>query len=256
MKNLSLISPVKIFWTSIYIVLNLFIIFQSHAQETNYVPEKPDQIIIPAKSSSLVGKGILGIQVLIGGSYENIKPGINAVKGKDTTEVEFGPGGGIGMEIYGGKQLDKIFRFGLHAGFMVSSGIPPIKDLTIRYTRFYAMPVLNAGIRLNSESQINIGIGGYASFGNSLYIKVPSDTILSLKIVYKPNFGVVSHIQYEHTIENCSFFGGLRFHWVNLEVGEILAGGRRATLTPSGNATFNNKNGGGVALQFGMNYFF
>jgi hypothetical protein len=139
---------------------------------------------------------------------------------------------------------------------MLSSGIPEIKDVTIRFSRIVLMPVLSTGIKLNEESYINIGMGAYASFGNSLYIKVPSDTIPAVKISYKPNLGLVSHLQYENMVgENFSIFGGLRFHWVNLDVNDILVGGRRATLNAAGASVFNNINGGGVTLQFGLNYF-
>jgi len=56
--------------------------------------------------------------------------------------------------------------------------------------------------------------------------------------------------------ENFSVFGGLRFHWVNLEVNDVLYGGQKVTLNPAGASVFNNINGGGVTLQFGANYFF
>ena len=238
----------------------LFFSSQIQAQDDNYVPTpvKPVESLLGPKTAGIPGKGILGFQVLLGASYDNIKPGIQAVKDKDTSDVTIGPGGGTGIDIYAGKQLNKIFRFGLNAGFMIARGAPPLKDATVRYTRFYVTPVLNAGIKLNAESYINIGLGGYASFGNSLFIKAPAgQPITKFEITYKPNIGVVSHIQYENLVgENFSVFIGLRFHWVNLEVNEVTAGGVKRSLNPILAAIFNNKNGGGVALQFGMNYFF
>jgi len=156
------------FKTSLSIIFALFFYFHAKAQDTTYVQAKPFQSLLGQKSAGIPGKGIIGAQLMLGASYDNIKPGISAIKGNDTTDVEIGPGGGVGLDVYVGKQLDKIFRFGLHAGFIMSNGTPEIKDVTIRFSRIVLMPVLSAGIKLNEESYLNIGMGAYASFANSL----------------------------------------------------------------------------------------
>lgn len=169
-----------------------------------------------------------------------------------------GPGGGLGLEIYGGKQHTQYFRLGIRGGFQYATGTPEIKDATIRFLKYYVIPEVNFSIPFYQRNSIDLGIGLFASFGNSLLLKAPKGVnFKQVEISYKPNIGAATHLYYQRLItEKATFFGGLRFHWVNLEVSEITIGSSQATLTPSGEKQYNNKNGGGVGLVFGFNFFF
>jgi len=239
---------------AVFVLQSLF----ANAQDQNYVPTYTQPPVAKTLNKNIAGKGILSVQVLAGLSFDNIKPGILAIQGKTTKEVSVGLGGGLGIDAYVGKQLNKDFRFGVHVGFQRAGSEPVLKDATVRFLRFFVMPMLNANIKINDVSSINIGLGGYASFGSSFLVEPPkTDTSKILKITYKPNIGMAFHVQYEAQVsDEVSFFAGLRFHWVTLEVDEVTLGGAKAILLPQGKSTFDNINGGGVALQFGLNYFF
>lgn len=207
------------------------------------------------------GKGIFGVQFFGGGSYDHINTGIVAVSQKNTNDsmdVMLGPGGGLGIEIYGGKQLSKVFRMGIHGGFQYASGTPEIKGATIRYLKYYVMPMVNFSIPFNQKNGLNLGLGVFTSFGNSLKIEAPSGlNFKPVEITYKPNVGFASHLTYEYMMtEKAAFVVGLRFHWVDLEVSDISIGNSKGVLSANGEKRFNNLNGGGVAFLFGYNFFF
>lgn len=220
---------------------------------------------LPITTNSTVhptqGKGIFSVQLLAGGGFDNIKTGVIAIKNNnsnDTTEITLAPGGGLGIELFGGQQLSKIFRLGLYAGFQYTSGVPAIDEGTVRFRKFYVAPMLHTQIRFNEKNSISVGLGAMINFANSLLIKPPSSVNQpSVEITYKTTGGFSCQLHYEYQLtDKSAFFGGFRLHWADLKVDEVLLGGNKALLTPSGESQFNNKNGGGANLLVGIQFFF
>ncbi|HRH33997.1 MAG TPA: hypothetical protein PKY12_03020 [Catalimonadaceae bacterium] len=245
---------IRIFLLSFY--LFPFILFgQVEENAPNPLPITSEQ------KPKLAGKGIFGMQVIAGASYDRINTGVEAVNSKnsnDREDVYLGPGGGFGLEIYGGKQMSRLFRLGVHAGFQYATGTPEIKDAIIRYRKFYVLPMASMTLPFNENHSLNFGLGGMATFGNSLLIEPPkSVSDPTVEITYQPNFGVASHLYYEYRIlEANSFFTGLRFNWSQITVSDVKIGSRKGVLTPDGEKRYNNKNGGGVTFVMGFNFFF
>lgn len=242
-----------------FLVLIFFNFGSVIAQNPN--SETPLPITTNAERHPTQGKGIFSLQFLAGGGFDDIKTGVIAVKNNnsnDTTEITLAPGGGLGLEFFGGQQLSKTFRLGLYAGFQYTPETPAIDEGTIRFRKFYVAPMLHTYIRFNEKHSISLGLGAMINFANNLLIKPPSSVNQpSAEISYKNNVGFTSQLHYEYQISDKSaFFGGLRLHWADLKVEEVFLGGNKAYLTPTGESQFNNKNGGGANLVFGIQFFF
>jgi len=229
--------------------------------DSSYV--KPDVKVKPSYANGTIamGNGVFGIQLTGGISYDEVKSGYTAVQKNNpsiTEDIKVGPGGGTGFEIYMGRKLNKVFRIGLHVGYQSASGTPEIKGATVRFSKFYLLPMMNLGIPIRTKNHLNIGLGSYISFANKYNIKPPpSSADPRIEVYYKPNAGIATHFTYEHSFAPAaSFYTGLRFHWTTLVVDHVDVNGQQIILNSKVKSLFDNKNGGGVAFVLGLNFIF
>lgn len=206
-------------------------------------------------------KFFAGINLLAGISSQRMTTGVYNVEEQnsaDSNEIFVGPGGGGGLELVVGRDIESLWRVSAFTGFQVSNGSPRTKDAKINFQRFYVGALLGIQAPVSKKLSFGVEAGGICQYGSKMHLKLPTQPNSStLNLSYKTSIGSVLKASGCYSIsKTLDLDFGFRYHMLVLEIKDVKINDNEAVLTSRGEGTYSTINGDGGTFYCGVSYRF
>lgn len=211
-----------------------------------------DPVALESKRKYFVGLNLLG-----GFSKEEFQSGSSAVNTStvaDTQDIKIPAGGGLGLELTIGKQLESHWRFTLFSGLQIAPGSPKVSNATVNFRRQYVGGLIGIQAPFSKRFSAGADFGAFFQYASQLNMKFDKS---EFSVRYRPSMGsVVKGTVAYHLTPDIQVQAGIRYQWLTLEFKDANVNDTDVKLTSTGEGLYNTINGDGGAIFVGATYRF